>query len=126
MVGVDKPIAGSTPGVDFAALFRLRNHAMATSGNYRNQVKIGEQVIGHTLDPRSGLPVENSVLSATVIAADCRTADALATALMVLGADEGMRLIDAMEGVESLILVDSPSGPVARESASLSLHRLTR
>lgn len=126
VVGVDRPIEGNAPGVEFAALFRLLDRSMATSGNYRNQVKVGDKPVGHTLDPRSGLPVQTKVLSATVIAPDCRTADALATSLMVLGADEGLRLIEQLENVEALVLVDSPAGPQERVSPSLSLHRIKR
>jgi FAD:protein FMN transferase len=126
VVGVDQPVSGSTPGAHFAALFRLRDRSMATSGNYRNRVKVGDKPIGHTLDPRTGLPVDTKVKSVTVLAPDCRTADALATALMVLGPDEGLRLIEATEEVEAMILVETSAGQRERVSSSLSLHRLNR
>jgi thiamine biosynthesis lipoprotein len=124
VVGVDRPVEGGAPGVDFAAIFRLRDRSMATSGNYRNQVTVGDKRVGHTLDPRSGLPVESALLSATVLAPDCRTADGLATALMVLGPEEGLGLIEQLPGVEALILVEGAEGIEERASSSLSLYRL--
>lgn len=68
--------------------------ALATSGNYRNfYVKDGKRY-AHTIDPRTGRPVQHSILSATVIADDCATADAYATAFMVVGLDEAKRILD--------------------------------
>ena len=69
-------------------------HALATSGNYRNfYVKDGKRY-AHTIDPRTGRPVQHSILSATVIADNCATADAYATAFMVLGLDDAQRILD--------------------------------
>ena len=79
------PVGGGREGA-FAAL--------ATSGNYRNfYVKDGKRY-AHTIDPRTGRPVQHSILSATVIADDCATADAYATAFMVVGLDEAKRILD--------------------------------
>ena len=71
-----------------------RGAALATSGNYRNfYVKDGKRY-AHTIDPRTGRPVQHSILSATVIADDCATADAYATAFMVVGLVEAKRILD--------------------------------
>ena len=71
-----------------------REAALATSGNYRNfYVKDGKRY-AHTIDPRTGRPVQHSILSATVIADDCATADAYATAFMVVGLVEAKRILD--------------------------------
>jgi len=126
VVGVDRPVVGSAPGTIFAAIFRLRERSMATSGNYRNQVMGGDKAGGHTLDPRTGLPAESTAVSATVIAGECRTADGLATALMVLGPEEGMELIEKIPDVEVLLLVNGAAGVEERTSSALSLHRLKR
>ncbi len=68
--------------------------SLATSGNYRNfYVKDGKRY-AHTIDPRTGRPVQHSILSATVIADNCATADAYATAFMVLGLDDAQRILD--------------------------------
>ena len=61
---------------------------MATSGNYRNYYYKDGKKYAHTIDPRTGYPVQHNILSSTVIAKDCMTADALATAFMVMGLEE--------------------------------------
>lgn len=79
------------PAVTLAP-FRVALHdiAVATSGDYRRFVPDGPRRLGHTLDPRSGRPIANGIVSVSVIAADCMTADAWATALTVLGYDEAL------------------------------------
>ena len=67
---------------------------MATSGNYRNYYYDGNERRSHTIDPRTGFPVQHSLLSATVVSSSCMRADALATACMVLGAEEALQMID--------------------------------
>lgn len=81
------------PGMAFPALrIALHGVAVATSGNYRRYVDAGGRRLGHTIDPRTGRPIASGITSVSVIAADCMTADAWATALTVLGPDEGMRI----------------------------------
>ena len=67
----------------------LTDAAMATSGDYFNFHEVDGQRYGHTIDPRTGRPVTHDLIAATVVAPDCATADALATALMVMGPTEG-------------------------------------
>ena len=64
----------------------------------------------HVIDPRTGFPVTNGVVSASIIAPDCTLADGLATAVMVMGAEKGLALINRLEGVEGLIIVEHPDG----------------
>ncbi len=71
-------------------LVSLVDGALATSGNYRNAYFRGDTLVGHTIDPRTGRPIEHNGVSVSVMAADCMTADALATALMVMGPEEGL------------------------------------
>lgn len=66
--------------------------AVATSGDYRHRVRLGEDWLSHTMNPRSGAPIRNRLASVTVLAADCARADAWATALMVLGETDGPNL----------------------------------
>lgn len=95
-VAVARPSDDKTaaaPGGDYQTILSLENAALATSGNYRNfYVKDGRKY-AHTIDPRTGRPVQHSLLSATVIAPDCATADAYATAFMVMGLEEAKALI---------------------------------
>jgi thiamine biosynthesis lipoprotein len=82
----------------------LTDGAMATSGDYRNFFEIDQNRYSHVIDPRSGYPVTNGVVSASVLSADCTFADGLATALIVMGADKGIELVNRLEGVDCLIV----------------------
>ncbi len=106
-VNVPRAAAGAT---DVAVAVPLQNAALATSGDYRNFFESGGKRYGHILDPRTGQPVEHTVLSASVLATDCATADALATALLVLGREEGRKVVDTWPGVEALFLEDDGAG----------------
>ena len=119
-LGIDAPVEGSAPGQQLAAKVRLGQGAVATSGNYRNVRRVGERLVAHTLDPRVGRPVQSDVLSATVLADDCMTADGWATALMVLGSEEGLRLVERTPGVEAWLLVGEEGGWSARGTSGLS------
>lgn len=92
-IGINKPVddtTGTTSQIE--RVVPLANGGMATSGNYRNFYTRNGQRFAHTIDPHTGRPVQHSLLSATVTAADCMTADAVATACMVLGVEPGMAL----------------------------------
>lgn len=102
-IGVDKP-EESNLGGDIHTILQLSGKALATSGNYRKFKVEDNQKVWHIIDPRTGYPTESRVLSATVIADDCATADAYATALMVLGVEEGMPIIDADTTLEAMMI----------------------
>jgi thiamine biosynthesis lipoprotein len=70
-------------------VIELSDAAVATSGDYRHWMDIGDRRVSHTMDPREGAPVCNGVASVTVVTSECTRADAFATALMVLGIDAG-------------------------------------
>ena len=84
---------------------------MATSGPYRRYALIDGTKLSHILDPRSGW-ASDSLMSVTVLADDAMTADALATAVSVLGPQRGMALIEGLEGVEALLIVEDPTAPL--------------
>ena len=67
---------------------------MATSGNYRNFYYKNGKKYAHTIDPKTGCPVQHNILSATVLADDCATADAYATSFMVLGLDKAKKVLE--------------------------------
>jgi thiamine biosynthesis lipoprotein len=87
MVGVERPSTGEQ---QVQTAIPLKNMAIATSGNYRNFFEDNGSKYGHTIDPRTGKPVEHQTLSVSVIAKTCMEADAWATALMVLGQEKGL------------------------------------
>jgi thiamine biosynthesis lipoprotein len=74
-----------------------------TSGDYESYFEIDGRRYSHILDPRTGWPVEE-VRSATVVCADAELADALATAISVMGVEQGLRLIDRLQGIEALMV----------------------
>ena len=81
------------------------NLSMATSGNYLQYYIVGNERRSHTIDPRTGYPVEHSLLSATVIASNCMRADALATACMVLGEKEALKMIECIPDAACYLIV---------------------
>lgn len=94
-IGVTKPVDDSlSVSGELQTVLNVTDRAMATSGNYRNFYYKGGRKYAHTIDPKTGYPVQHSLLSATVLAADCATADAYATAFMVLGIDGAKRVLE--------------------------------
>lgn len=99
-VGVEHPDGGAQ---DVAERVPLKDRSIATSGNYRNSRLVDGKVVTHILDARTGEPVSHGLGSVSVVHPSCMTADALATALYVLGADEGHALAERL-GVAALFL----------------------
>ena len=99
------------PDIDRDWVLRLPSCAVTTSGDYARWFSVGDQRYSHIVDPRTGRPVA-SVPSATVTAPDAAQADGLATAISVLGAAEGVRLIDSLPGAECMIMERLPEGGV--------------
>jgi len=91
----------------------LDDLAIATSGDYRNYREMNGRRLGHIIDPRTARPVDHRLASATVVASSCARADALATALMVLGPDEGLALAGRLD-LAALFLVRTDGGFEAR------------
>lgn len=91
-VGIDNPEYESKGGDRLQAIVQVKDRALATSGNYRNFYVVDGRKYAHTIDPRTGRPVEHSLLSTTVLAPDCLTADALATAFMVSGTEKAIEM----------------------------------
>ncbi len=106
LIGIERPDA---EGRTVAAAIRLRNRALATSGDYRNFYTIDGKRISHTIDPRTGRPVDHSLASVSVLAATCMEADAWATALEVLGPNEGFRTAEE-QGLPALFIVRGDAG----------------
>lgn len=109
-IGIDKPIDDpSVQNRELQMIIQLSGKALATSGNYRNFYEKDGKKYAHTIDPRTGYPVQHSLLSATIVAADCMTADAYATACMVLGLDESMALIESLPNIEACFIYQGHS-----------------
>ena len=114
-------ISSPSPTADPESIHRviaLEDQAMATSGDYRSFFTADGKRYSHIIDPRTGYPVENGVVSVSVIAPDCTLADGLSTAVMVLGADDGLALIESLDRVEVLLVIrDGETGFRDRSSS---------
>jgi len=95
-IGVIKPSDDSlaVEGTELQTVLNVTDKAMATSGNYRNFYYKGGRKYAHTIDPRTGYPVQHNILSATVLADQCAVADAYATSFMVLGLEGAQQVLD--------------------------------
>lgn len=90
-VGINRPEEDASAN-ELYSIVALENQGMATSGNYRNYYEVDGLKISHTIDPKTGRPVNHGLLSATVLAEDCMKADAIATSLMVMGTEKAIEL----------------------------------
>jgi len=110
-IAIDSPQYGNfIPGREIEAKLLLSGRSLATSGNYRNYYEEDGIKYGHTIDPSTGSPAKNTLLSATVLASDCMTADALATAFMVMGVKKTKAFLNAHPEVDAYLIYSDDSG----------------
>ncbi len=110
-IGISKPNENaSIVDQDIQAIVKLPDKGLATSGNYRNFYIENGKKYAHTIDPKTGYPVQHSLLSATVLAEDCMTADAYATAFMVMGIEKGIELTKKLPSVEVYFIYSDETG----------------
>ncbi len=110
-IGISKPDEDlMVSNTKLEAVVKLPEHALATSGNYRNFYEEDGKKYAHTIDPKTGYPVQHSLLSATVLANDCMTADALATAFMVIGVETSIELARSIPGIEIFFIYADEQG----------------
>ena len=102
-IGINTPRPDAPADQVYKAI-AIKDRAFATSGDYRNFFEVNGKRYSHIIDPRSGYPVDNGVVSVSVIADTCTFADGLATALMVMGTEKGLTLVNRLPGVESLMI----------------------
>ena len=105
MIAVETPDLESAGSKTISWALPLENKAMATSGDYRNYYEIDGIRYSHEIDPRTGYPARTGVASATVVATNCMDADALATALIIMGAELGLQFIEKLDGVEAFLIL---------------------
>ncbi len=119
-IGIERP---DDAGRTLYTSIPLDGLALATSGDYRNFFIRNGVRLSHTIDPRTGRPVDHDLASVSVVHARCMTADALATGLEVLGPAEGPAFADR-QGIAALFMVREQNGGAYREIVSKSWHRL--
>ncbi len=104
-IGIDRPaVDNPIPGQDLQLILQLTDRGIATSGNYRQFYIEDGQKITHTINPSTGYPVRHNLLSVTVVADDCITADAFATAFLVGGLEKAQEWIDGFPGLDAIFI----------------------
>lgn len=106
-IGISTPEEGST---DVQVILELKNHAIATSGNYQNFYEVNGQKYAHTINPKTGYPQKNKLLSVSIIAPDCATADAFATACLSMGKEGTEKVIAEHEYVHAYLIYSDEQG----------------
>lgn len=110
-VGVIKPTDDSlSVSHELQTILNVTDIAMATSGNYRNFYYQGGKKYAHTIDPKTGYPVQHTILSATVLAKTCALADAYATSFMVMGFDEAQKVLERHPELMAYFIYDDGQG----------------
>lgn len=109
-IGLTNPTDDILGEQEIEKILNLTDISVATSGNYRNYyIKDGKKY-AHTIDPRTGYPVQHNILSSTVIAKDCATADAYATAFMVVGLDSAISILNNTPEIQAIFIYDNHKG----------------
>lgn len=96
----------------FKAYASLSNKSFTTSGNYFNYKEIDGRKYSHTIDPETGYPVQREILSASVFASDCTTADAWATAFMVMGHDRAVEILKQRKDLNAFLVFSTSDGKI--------------
>lgn len=118
-IGIERPDPSLAPGSDLVGVVHLVDRAVATSGDYRNfRVDRTGGRRSHIIDPATGAPVSHDLVSVSVIAPTCTTADGIATAVMVMGPDRGLAWLEARGLVEGLLVVRTEQGALEQVQTS--------
>ena len=118
-IGINRPVDDSLAvNQELQTILEITDVGMATSGNYRNFYYKDGKKYAHTIDPRTGYPVQHNILSSTVIADNCAKADAYATAFMVLGLDSARIICDAHPELDAYFIYEDDNGKLRTYSTS--------
>lgn len=111
-IGVERPVANVR---EIAFILPISNTAVSTSGDYREYREVDGVRISHTIDPRTGRPVQHKLASVTVVNPSCTVADGFSTAIMVLGPEEGYQLA-VKENLAALLVIHSGETFIERQT----------
>ena len=108
-IGINSP-QKNAPVDQVYKVVDLQDKGFATSGDYRNYFEVNQKRFSHVIDPKNGYPVDNGVVSVSIISNTCTFADGLATAVMVLGHEKGLDLVNHLDNTECFIVTQSKDG----------------
>jgi FAD:protein FMN transferase len=108
-IGINRP-RENAPLDQVYKVVDIHDKGFATSGDYRNFFEVHHKRFSHIIDPRNGYPVDNGVVSVSILADTCTYADGLATAVMVLGYKKGIDLVNQLENTECFIVTRNKNG----------------
>ena len=117
-IGIQYPSTNPMEGGRLQGIVNLIRGATATSGDYRNYIYEDDVLYSHILDPRSGCAILSDTASVTVVASSCMDADGMATALFVMGAEEGLVWVEERSDVEAMFLVRGADGEISEKFSS--------
>jgi len=110
-IGVDRPDVGNMiPGKQLQVIISMHNRSLATSGNYRKFYERDGVMITHSIDPATGFPKTSNLLSVSILTEECMTADAYATACMVLGLERAKVFVEKQKGVDAYFIYGDEFG----------------
>jgi thiamine biosynthesis lipoprotein len=109
-IGIEKPIDNKESVNPYKAIVKLENMAVSTSGNYRRFTIIDGVKYAHHIDPKTGYPANNNLLSASVFAKDCITTDANATGLLVMGLEKAKAFLATHKELEAYLIYSDEKG----------------
>jgi FAD:protein FMN transferase len=111
VIGIDRPVDGNiTPGTNVQAIVAIRSKSLATSGNYRKFFEKDGVKYAHHINPKTGYPEMSRLLSATVLADDCITADAYGTVFMVMGLERSIEFLKHRSDLEAYLIYSDDQG----------------
>ncbi len=114
-VGIEKPAKTATDDRQLKAILELKDEAIATSGNYRKFIEENGMRYSHAIDPSTGYPTRNSLLSVSVRARQCWEADAYATALLVMGLKKSMDFLSSHPELDAYLIYSDATGELKTE-----------
>lgn len=110
-IGIDKPVDDNmNPGENLEAIIRISDKSLSTSGNYRKFYIENGVKYSHEIDPKTGYPARNTLLSVSIIASDCASADGISTACMVMGKDKSIEFLASHPELDGYLIYSDEKG----------------
>ena len=124
-IGIESPTESSSPNGTSVVqrIVRIKKGAMTTAGNYRQYREQGNQKVSHLLDARTGYPIQNELISVTVLAKDAMTADAYDNVLMGLGLQQSFQFLKKMRGLDAYFIYKKTDGTLA-DTATAGFYKV--